>query len=579
MARLPGWAAPHRNGTVHSGVRRAHRCPDRRSTTTPAITTTATITATATTTRATVVGGMPVPVTVAGLLGSGSLGLTLHTRDAPVDRPISWVHVSELADPTPFLEGGELLLTTGLALDGPGPDAAHRAAGHPADRRADHLARYVRRLAGAGVVALGLGTGLSHPEVPAELVATADECGLAVLEVPRSTPFIALSRAVSATLAADEYAAVSRASAVQQELTRAALAPEASARVVERLARHLGGWALLVDAAGSALEAFPRSARDRADELAPAIDRLRAARPPAGAALVEPDETVLLQSLGTGVRSRGSLVVGRPGTFAPADRQLVHAAALLLTLRLEQSRALDSATAAVRGAVLRLLLGGSRTDAAGVLAALGERLPREPVHVAVVLAGGEQRSAVVDVVADAATRADEPVLAAEHDDSLVVLGAGERLPAGGLAALPERVPGVVVGSAGPVRWDDLAEGVRRARQAAEHGRAAGRPVTSFGEVAGAGLTALLEPAAAAAFAAAALAPLVAADRAGPGELVESLRVWLACHGQWEPAAARLGVHRHTLRKRIRRAGDLLGRDLDSAGVRAELWLALHPPTA
>lgn len=71
---------------------------------------------------------------------------------------------------------------------------------------------------------------------------------------------------------------------------------------------------------------------------------------------------------------------------------------------------------------------------------------------------------------------------------------------------------------------------------------------------------------------------MAADRARNGDLIESMRVWLEHHGQWEPAAARLGVHRHTLRKRIRRAGELLGRDLDSPGVRAELWLALHPPT-
>ena len=102
-------------------------------------------------------------------------------------------------------------------------------------------------------------------------------------------------------------------------------------------------------------------------------------------------------------------------------------------------------------------------------------------------------------------------------------------------------------------------------------------MTSFADLAGHGLRALLDPDATAAFAEAALAPLVAADRAGAGDLVESLRVWLAAHGQWEPAAARLGVHRHTLRKRIRRAEELLGRDLDSPGVRAELWLALHPP--
>lgn len=87
------------------------------------------------------------------------------------------------------------------------------------------------------------------------------------------------------------------------------------------------------------------------------------------------------------------------------------------------------------------------------------------------------------------------------------------------------------------------------------------------------------PAGIRAFADALLAPLRAVDRTGTAELVESLRTWLAHHGQWEPAAARLGVHRHTLRKRIRRAADLLGRDLDSPGVRAELWLALHPPGA
>ena len=36
--------------------------------------------------------------------------------EAGLDRPVRWVHISELADPTPWLSGGELLLTTGLQL-------------------------------------------------------------------------------------------------------------------------------------------------------------------------------------------------------------------------------------------------------------------------------------------------------------------------------------------------------------------------------------------------------------------------------------------------------------------------------
>ncbi|SHN75849.1 purine catabolism regulatory protein [Geodermatophilus obscurus] len=500
------------------------------------------------------------PVTVATLLGTASLELTLHTRSAPVDRAVSWVHVSELADPTPFLAGGELLLTTGLALAPEG------------------TGEYVRRLAAAGVVGLGLGTGLSHAQVPAELVAAADEHGLAVLEVPRQTPFIALSRTVSGALAAEEYAAVTRTSTVQRELTRAAVAPGAPGTVVDRLARHLGGWALLVDAAGTPLEAAPPSARGRAGDLTAAVDRLRTARPPAGAALTQPGETVLLQSLGTGSRVRGFLAVGRPGPFPAGDRHVVNAAALLLTLRLEQSRALDSGTAALRAAILQLLLAGQRAAAGPVVAALGERLPDGPVLVLAVLGTAEQRAAAVDVAADAAAHVREPVLSAELDDTLVVLVPADGPLPGRLTVLPERVPGTVIGTAPPVPWDRLADGVRQARQAAGHGRAAGQPVTAFADLAGRGLSALLDPGATAAFAEAALAPLVAADRAGPGDLVESLRVWLAAHGQWEPAAARLGVHRHTLRKRIRRAEELIGRDLDSPGVRAELWLALHPPS-
>jgi purine catabolism regulator len=156
------------------------------------------------------------------------------------------------------------------------------------------------------------------------------------------------------------------------------------------------------------------------------------------------------------------------------------------------------------------------------------------------------------------------------------------VPAGGAVAaqlpgLAERVPGAVFGCSAPHSWTELADGVRRARQAVEHGRARSRPVTAFAELTASGLGALLDPGGTRAFAESLLGPLVAADRAGAGDLVESLRVWLAHHGQWEPAAAALGVHRHTLRKRVRRAQDLLGRDLDEPGTRAELWVALHPP--
>jgi len=64
------------------------------------------------------------------------------------------------------------------------------------------------------------------------------------------------------------------------------------------------------------------------------------------------------------------------------------------------------------------------------------------------------------------------------------------------------------------------------------------------------------------------------DAENGSRLVDSIEAFLHHNGQWESAAAQLGVHRHTLRNRMDKAAELIGRDLDSAHTRSELWIAL-----
>jgi purine catabolism regulator len=135
--------------------------------------------------------------------------------------------------------------------------------------------------------------------------------------------------------------------------------------------------------------------------------------------------------------------------------------------------------------------------------------------------------------------------------------------------------GVVVGISGPTNYPDIANAHRQALQANAFGQRTGRAVTTFDDIAMPGITAMLSPDQARAFAESLLAPLIAHDLSGRGDLVNSLGTWLSHHGQWDPSATALGVHRHTLRHRITTAGELLGRDLDSPGTRSELWLALE----
>ena len=54
-------------------------------------------------------------LTVQSLLDELDLELATGAKGAAA--PVRWVHISELQDPTPWLSGGELMLTTGIPLD------------------------------------------------------------------------------------------------------------------------------------------------------------------------------------------------------------------------------------------------------------------------------------------------------------------------------------------------------------------------------------------------------------------------------------------------------------------------------
>ncbi|GAA0953507.1 PucR family transcriptional regulator [Nonomuraea longicatena] len=455
-----------------------------------------------------------------------------------LDSPVRWVAVSELADPTPYLEGSELLLTTGMRLE-------------------DDHAGYVARLVARGVAGLGFAVGLSHDAVPPALVAEAAAAGLPLLEVPREVPFIAITKTVSELLAAEQYEEITGAFAAQGRLTRAALRPEGTHAVIDRLAKEVDGWAVLLDESGQVRHA---TAGARVQAVTGELARLRGdARSPASLALSGPDSHMIVQPLGGGTRPRGFFAVGARRPFSPVAHTVVNAAGSLLTLALEQGGAQREAERRVRSAVLALLLAGAGERARSALEPLGVRLPEEPV---VVLAA---RPDVLEALEPRVFTAEPAGLEIGAVPGYAVALVAEETLREALALLDGPS-----GVSGPVAYEGLGGGLDQARRALQ---AAGDGPTRFTDLAGQGLLALVEPSAARAFATALLAPLTAyGSRA---DLVESLRAYLACNGHWDAAAQRLGVHRHTLRYRMRRVTELLGRDLDDPGVRAELWLALE----
>ena len=502
--------------------------------------------------------------TIRTLLDRPALDLRLRAGQAGIDRAVKWVAVSELEDPTPYLDGGELVLTTGLRLEPAGATS------------------YIERLGRSGVAGLGLGVGLTHSRVPHAWVEAADRVELALLEVPEPTPFISIAKTVSEFLAASEYEAVTRTVEAQRDLTRAALAPDGASEVVAKLAVALGGRALLLDAAGALIHAAPRSAAALLSQIGREVDRLRERGPRSAAAFTLDDGTqhVFMQPLAAAGRVRGFLTVMRTEPLGAADVALANVGAALVSLALERSFGTDTSRRELRAAVFALLVDGVAADQLPITGVGWGELFSGSIHV--LMADGP-RGALLEVVEAVEQESGGPPWrgAVLYDERAVVISSGEPDAADGTAVgqpldgllgllgLISRGQNLAWGVSDAVSVDALGDAVRQARRALA---AAGPGGTRrFGDLARHGLVGLLNVEAGRGFADGLLGPLEARDR---GDLVASVRAWLAHHGQWDAAASSLGVHRHTLRYRMKRVEELLDRPLDDPDLRAELWVAL-----
>ncbi|MDP9440421.1 MAG: PucR family transcriptional regulator ligand-binding domain-containing protein [Actinomycetota bacterium] len=127
-------------------------------------------------------------ITMRQLVGIPDLRLEVHAGGVGLDREIRWAHVSELRDPTKWLDSGELLMTSGLGI--PAEPDAQRA--------------YVERMAEAGLSGLLISRGMNAPELSMEMTFAADGRSLPVLLAPYEVPFTAVARAIADANSSEE---------------------------------------------------------------------------------------------------------------------------------------------------------------------------------------------------------------------------------------------------------------------------------------------------------------------------------------------------------------------------------------
>lgn len=492
-------------------------------------------------------------VSVTDVLGLEALRLVPLALPDP-QAGVRWVATSELDDPSPFLEGGEVLLTTGLVTEG--------------WRKADWR-RYVERLSAVGIAALGVGTGLTHGSVPAALVETCEAQGVNVFEIPAGTTFVAVSRATVRLLEEGERAATRDALEMQRTLTQAALREDDTAAVLGRLAAILDGAACMVTSEGQLAEGPFGPATDRLDldGVLLEVSRIRRQGMRAASSSSAAGVTTVVHPLGLRGRPGSYLVALARGRLTEPQRNSVTTATALLSLAIQRRTDRRDTARLIRSRAAELLAAGDVRTARLLLATAAGQPPDVvalPGRGQVLRLGGDP-DALEDVL-PALER--DAVVAAWNGEELWILstpGQTSQLA----ASLSTQGLRVGVGEVTPIGR------LPRSHSTAGHALAqatAVTPVVRWDRLVEEGPLALVDREQAVLFAESFLAPLAGAAEE---ELSDTLRSFLRHHGSRAKVAEELGVHRNTVRNRIEAIESALGDSLDDPRVRVNAWVALQ----
>ena len=493
-------------------------------------------------------------ITVEDLLRSPALQLRLLAGESGTGRRVAWAHVSELEDPTPWLFGSEMIMTTGMAL--PRSAAGQRS--------------YLERLDDAGVACLAVSERMFVPPLTASFLAAAASRGFPVVEVPIPVPFMAISQEVAAAVQGDTGQRLNAQLQVFGAVQWLAAGNLSAAEIFARLER-LSGYSLYACTLG----------RTRL------LDGLRVP-PPEYADLIPATVTSPPTVPGgyvlpvTGPRgTAGYILAMESPSAAPAGVSVVQhiatVAALQLSMLAHEREMLRRSGAETLAEMLQGQLEGSVVTRR--LAGNGFVVDR-PLRLAVVPGAADD-----DRVADALASAGLPYLILRQQDELVVLiqdGEADRAALTGAlgvaAGFSRPFAGGSAAGGSSVAGSSVAVARREARWALARALEAGRAVVSYGEdrtekwltSETADLRALVSQV---------LGAVLEYDAVHSGDLVPSVRVWLEHDRQTDRAARALHIHPNTLLYRIRRFEQLSGRSLASTEALAEVWLAMRTTAA
>ena len=527
-------------------------------------------------------------ITVQDILEIPELNLKLLAGGKATSNPVRWVHITEVPDPTKWLKGGELLLTTGYSFVG----------------TEEQQVAQIKRLIDHNISGLGFGTGFSFDKVPAAIVKVAEEYEFPLFEVPYHVPFIAITEAVASKIVNEQYSLLQRSLAVHEKLTKIVLEEKGLEAILSTLSALVGCSAVLFDFHGVVLcEAAYR--RHLGAELIADLWRMISDR-----RADRQNFALTMEGVGSGVQVYPVVashrigaflaVVKDSGDFSEYDRIILHNVVTVTALELVKKKAVAETEKRLAGDFFDELIASDlyEEEIARRLAFFG--LDPQSPHLIVLVdiddqgdgAGAEAAQEVKErlhwTVDEFMARHDVLCISASRSDSVVILVQPGKMDTREIIKMAGELQGVMaemlpeisvsIGIGRPHRQlIDLRQSYYEASYAIKIRKLKGEPrvIASFDDLGSYGLLlGLQDTLSLEVFYDSVLGKLQEYDEQNSSDLVKSLACFLEANGHWGDAAEKLYVHRHTLRYRMKRVEEITGRDLNQSQDRMEFWLAL-----
>lgn len=519
----------------------------------------------------TVADALAVPAMKHASLVAGETGLQNVVR---------WVHILDIPDVVPWVSPGDLVLTSCYQFS----------------VRPDTVNGLVPRLADKRISGMVLGVGVYLQDVPRQLIADANRCGFPLVKISSKIRFEDLTHQLISKLLYNPQQILQRADQAAAELTVAVGSSVEMETLCKSVSSALRKEVILVSPLGPSVRSAGVS-----DAAFREVNALFA-RPP-----IRPHPTsgkapsfidgrrLLLRPLTAGERIVGQIAVLSEGDFTPLDLLTISHLAGLISVKLAVHRERQRAAESTRTEFLRQLLLSPPSDTADLRARanlLG--LPEGDPYLLLAIDSSSElssadrtasREAVVQAIAQLLAHAPPPFVlecesasvvlvplrllgsrakelrrtvenAIRHGSLALTVGisdegqglseASSRLgQATRVAELASRLFGFgTVRSYSEMRAFDLLDQL-----------AAGQPGVEFAIVPG-------------------LSELLEADKEHGLHLVETVRTYLRCGGNLERTAAKLFLHRNSVRYRIERAKGYLGDALSDPSQWLQLEMAL-----